>query len=66
MANPPKKRPDSYIAYGVRKEPGGHVLVELKYKDGKIIKETLSEPDFRDITLEKFMRAVGIFWGLDE
>lgn len=63
MAPKPSK---SHTAIGIRKEAGGWVLVELTYLDNKIIKEKLSVPDYRDITLEKFMRATSIFWGLDE
>ena len=49
-------------AFSVKQVPGGWVMVEYHLKDGKVIKEKQTEPDYRDMALENFSRATSIFW----
>lgn len=55
-----KKKPD--LAFGVKKVPGGWTMVEYHLLDGKVVKEKQSEPDYRDMALEKFVRETSVFW----
>lgn len=49
-------------AFGVKKVPGGWTMAEFHIQDGKVIKEIQTEPDYRDIALEHFIRATTVFW----
>ena len=60
MSNQPAKKPK--LALSVEKVPGGWSLVEYHILDGKILKRTQTEPDYRDIALEHFMRRTTTFW----
>lgn len=55
-------KPKFDIAFGVKRVSGGWTLVEYHIRDGKIIKQTQTEPDFRDLTLEQFVRRSTVFW----
>jgi len=49
-------------AFGVKQVSGGWTMVEYTIQDGKVIKEKRTEPDYRDMALEQFVRATTIFW----
>jgi hypothetical protein len=55
-----KKQPE--LAFGVKKVPGGWTMVSYEILDGKVVKEKRTEPDYRDMALESFVRATTIFW----
>lgn len=56
----PAKKP--FVTYGVKKVPGGWSTAEVHTLDGRVTKEVVSEPDFKDIILEKFQRQITVFW----
>lgn len=58
------KKPE--IALGVRRVPGGWVVVEYKIANGKILSEKLTQPDNRGINLERLQQMMAVFWDVNE
>lgn len=56
----PKVKPD--LALGVKRVPGGWVVVTWEILNGKAEIKESSIPDNRGLALEKLQTAITVFW----
>lgn len=62
MSKKAKPKSSAYLVMGVRRSPLGWSVVKHMVQDGVIISTETSQPDLRDITLERLDVEQGIFW----
>ena len=60
MAAKQDKAPE--LAIGIRRTPAGWSVVEYQLKDGRVVKEKVTEPDLRALALEQLRKSIAVFW----
>ena len=58
------KKPE--VVMGVKRVPGGWVMVEYHIQGGKIVKEKQTQPDMKVFALERLRKEISYFWDDNE